>query len=110
VRGELSLVYLRIMRELAVKHDVPFEPIEEHDPKLALPAELKPIAEKLQAFALGDSPNAGLTLAEEALLRCRYIHLSAHWNAAKGKNNSALDIVFINRPTDNKQCVVHPNE
>lgn len=110
VRGELSLVYLRIMRELAVKHDVPFEPIDEHEPKLALPAELKPIAAKLQAFALGDSPNAGLTPAEEARLRHRYIHQSAHWNAAKGKNSSDLEVVFINRPTDNNKRVVHPNE
>jgi type VI secretion system secreted protein VgrG len=110
IRGELSLVYLRIMRELAVKNGVPFEPIDEREPKLALPAELQPIAAKLQAFALGDSPIADLTLSEEALLRRRYIHLSAHWNAAKGMNNSALDIVFINRPTDNAKRVVHSNE
>jgi type VI secretion system secreted protein VgrG len=76
VRGELSLVYLRIMRELAVKHDVPFLPIRQDTQALALPVELKPIAEKLQAFALGDSPNAGLTHSEETLLRHRYIHQS----------------------------------
>jgi len=76
----------------------------------SVPFFLKPIAAKLQAFALGDSPNAGLTPAEEARLRHRYIHQSAHWNAAKGKNSSDLEVVFINRPTDNNKRVVHPNE
>jgi type VI secretion system secreted protein VgrG len=110
VRGELSLVYLRIMRELAVKHEVPFLAIRQDTQALALPEELKPIAAKLQAFALGDSPNAGLTPSEETLLRHRYIHQSAHWNAAKGRNNSDLEVVFINRPNDNNKRVVHPNE
>jgi type VI secretion system secreted protein VgrG len=68
------------------------------------------LAAKLLAYALGDSPSSGLTQAEDALLRHRYIHQSAHWNAAKGKNNSDLEVVFINRPTDNNKRVVHPNE
>ncbi|MGE8100840.1 type VI secretion system tip protein TssI/VgrG [Pseudomonas fluorescens] len=109
VRNELALVYLRIMRELGARHDVPFDDIDDEDQKYELPVELQPIAQKLMAYALGETRRMGLSLDEEALLVGRYIHLSAHWNAVKGFNNSDLDIVFINRPAENHRRVVHPN-
>ncbi|MCY1515277.1 hypothetical protein D9M68_498570 [compost metagenome] len=108
VRGELSLVYLRIMRELAVRAGVAFRAIPGTQ-AFALPTELQPIAAKLQAFALQEAFTP-LTAEETALLRRRYIHLSANWNAAKGWNNSALGVVFINRPAEGMQRKEHPNE
>ena len=108
VRGELSLVYLRIMREWGVRAGVAFQKIPDTQ-AFALPAELQPIAVKLQAFALGES-FVPLTAEEHALLRRHYIHLSANWNAAKGWNNSDLDVLFINRPAEGKKRVEHPNE
>ncbi|MFJ4248444.1 hypothetical protein [Pseudomonas sp. NPDC089741] len=110
VRSELSLVYLRIMRELAVENDVPFAEISDNDPRLALPTELDEISEKLMAYALGKTKTIGLTLQQEQLLFQRYVHLSDNWNAAKGLNNSDLGILFINRPNDNLLRTVHPNE
>lgn len=110
VHGELSLVYLRIMRELAFRHQVPLDVIDPNDPKLALPSELEPIHKKLEAYALGNTSVEGLTVKERELLRNRYIHLSAHWNAAKGLNSSDMKIVFINRPAKHNRRVVHPNE
>jgi type VI secretion system secreted protein VgrG len=110
VRNELALIYLRIMRELGARHDVPFKVIDEEDQQFALPVELKPIAEKLMAYALGETRRAGLNVFEQELLFHRYIHLSANWNAANGWNNSGLDIMFINRPDENYVRVVHPNE
>ncbi|MFJ2714652.1 type VI secretion system tip protein TssI/VgrG [Pseudomonas sp. NPDC087346] len=109
VNGELSLVYLRIMRELSVRAGVPFKIVPD-TPGLKLTDELIPIHKKLQAYALGESSVEGLTIKERALLRSRYIHLSAHWNAAKNLNSSDIGFVFINRPTKNKQRVVHPHE
>ncbi len=109
MHGELSLVYLRIMRELAVRHDVPFKVIPDL-PALRLPEELEAIHKKLQAYALGETTVEGLTIKERALLRSRYIHLSAHWNAAKDLNSSDMEFVFINRPADKNRRVVHPNE
>ncbi|MGE8189227.1 type VI secretion system tip protein TssI/VgrG [Pseudomonas sp. NPDC086278] len=109
VRNDLALVYLRIMRELAARNDVPFRLINDKDPKLVLPDELHDIAKKLMAFALGETRVVGLSVIEEELLYQRYIHLSANWNAAKGWNNSDLNIVFINRPAENYKRVVHPN-
>ncbi|MEL7937462.1 PAAR domain-containing protein [Pseudomonas delhiensis] len=108
VRGELSLVYLRIMREWAVRTGVAFRAVPSSQ-AFALPAELQPIATKLQAFALGEAFTP-LTAEETALLRRRYIHLSANWNAAKGWNNSALDVAFIHRPAEGMQRKEHPNE
>ncbi|MCY1403421.1 hypothetical protein D9M71_186010 [compost metagenome] len=108
VRGELSLVYLRIMRELAVREGVAFSAVPSTQ-AFALPSELQPIAAKLQAFALREAFTP-LTGEEIALLRRRYIHLSANWNAAKGWNNSALGVVFVNRPAEGMQRKEHPNE
>ncbi|EJM90969.1 MULTISPECIES: type VI secretion system tip protein TssI/VgrG [unclassified Pseudomonas] len=109
VRGELSLVYLRIMRELAVRHDVPFKLIPDI-PTLRLPDELEPIHKKLQAYALGETTVEGLTHQERALLRSRYIHISASWNAARDFNSSDMSVFFINRPAQDNKRVVHPNE
>lgn len=110
VEGDLSKVYLRVMHTMATTHHVPFRAIDENEPGLALPDELKPILEKLRAYALGESSGSALTEAEESLLYRRYIHLSANWNALKNWRNSDLDIVFINRPGDNYQRSVHANE
>jgi type VI secretion system secreted protein VgrG len=109
VSNELALVYLRIMRELAARNDVPFHAIKDKDPKLSLPAELQPIAQKLMAYALGETRHLGLSLDEDELLVRRYIHQSAHWNAVHDYNESRLDIVFINRPAENHVRLVHPN-
>ncbi|MCU1747892.1 hypothetical protein [Pseudomonas sp. 6D_7.1_Bac1] len=84
--------------------------ISEGAQRLALPAELVPISEKLMNYALGKNPTAGLSLQEEELLFQRYVHLSDNWNAAKNLNNSDLDVVFINRPNDDSLRTVHPNE
>ncbi|WP_416740404.1 type VI secretion system tip protein TssI/VgrG [Pseudomonas sp. NFX71] len=109
VRGELSLVYLRIMRELAVRHDVPFKLIPD-TPALRLPKELEPIHKKLQAYAIGETTLEGLTPQERAMLRSRYIHLSASWNAARDFDSSDMNIMFINRPANGGKRVVHPHE
>lgn len=108
VRGELSLVYLRVMRDLAVRAGVVFDAVPSTQ-AFALPTDLHAISGKLQAFALGQSYTP-LTADETSLLRRRYIHLSANWNAAKGWNSSGLDVVFINRPAEDNQRVEHPNE
>jgi type VI secretion system secreted protein VgrG len=77
VHGELSLIALRVMRELGIRHGVPFKGLEER-PELAIPDELMPIAERiLQQVMTGRLVQ--LEPAHQALLRARYIHLSAHW-------------------------------
>ncbi|WP_423204559.1 type VI secretion system tip protein TssI/VgrG [Pseudomonas kribbensis] len=109
VRNDLSLIYLRIMRELATRNGVEFETINEETQSYALPEELMGIAQKLMAYALGETRNTGLGLNEHAVLAQRYIHLSSNWNAAKGLNETELSILFINRPAEKSIRVVHPN-
>lgn len=107
VAGQLSRVYLSIMRECAARAGVPFAALGA-DRQHAIPDELKEISDKLHAFALGVSASPNLTDQEQCLLRERYIHTSAHWNALKGLRSSALDVLFINRPGVAGR-VVHPN-
>jgi hypothetical protein len=78
VHGELSLIALRVMRELGVRHAVPFDVITDTDKRFKLPGELMPIAERILQQVMTDRL-VRLEPAQEALLRARYIHLSAHW-------------------------------
>ncbi len=77
VHGELSLIALRVMRELGIRHGVPFKGLEER-PVLAMPDELMPIANRILQQIMTDRL-VRLEPAQEALLRARYIHMSAHW-------------------------------
>ncbi|MEB3901957.1 DUF2235 domain-containing protein [Pseudomonas putida] len=108
VRGHLSRVYLRIMRELAVRAQVPFAEVDERGAAFCLPQELQEISDKLHDFALGRSTEPGLTVEQRQLLEARYIHASAHWNALKGLRNSELDVVYIDRPAEGGR-VMHGN-
>ena len=108
VDGDLSKIYLRVMRELGLQHSVPFKHIPQ-TASLSLPSELEAIAEKLKAYALGHAVTLGLSTEEEALLLRRYIHLSASWNAVKDRNRTSIGPMFINRPTDDHQRIVHDN-
>ena len=77
VHGELSLIALRVMRELGMRHGVPFKGLEERR-DLTLPGELKSIAQRILQQIMTDRL-VRLEPAQEALLRARYIHMSAHW-------------------------------
>lgn len=110
VYGDLSLVYFRIMRELAVEHGVPFRQIPDNDPRLAMPGELVPIYQKLLPYAQGKTTFIRLSAQEEQVLFQRYIHISGHWNAAGNRSNSDLSVIFINRPDEAGVRTVHPND
>ncbi len=97
VYGHLSRVYLRVMHALAVEANVPFKDVPATE-DLSLPTELMPISDKLLAWARGGS--GALDMEEERLLRQRYVHQSANWNAAAGRGGSVLDVVFVNAPAE----------
>jgi type VI secretion system secreted protein VgrG len=99
VRGELSLVALRVMRQLAVAHDVPFASLDGW-PELSLPEELQPIAARILEQVLARQPIV-LDRAEERLLHSRYIHRSAHWTPSHG--------LLLNKPAADGVRVVHPH-
>nr|WP_256590419.1 DUF2235 domain-containing protein [Pseudomonas sp. DP16D-R1] len=99
VRGELALVYLRLMRELGVRHGVPFKGVESR-PDLALPGDLQPIAARIIEQALAGA-EVSLDPEQERLLRQRYIHQSAHWVPSKG--------LLISKPAENNKRNVYDN-
>jgi type VI secretion system secreted protein VgrG len=77
VHGELSLIALRVMPELGIRQAVPFKGLEAR-PELAVPEKLMPIAKRILQQVMADRL-VRLEPAQEALLRARYIHMSAHW-------------------------------
>jgi type VI secretion system secreted protein VgrG len=99
VRGELALVSLRLMRELGVRHGVPFEAMETR-PDLALPEELQSTAANIVEQALAGS-NVSLDPEQEQLLVGRYIHQSSHWTPKGG--------LMINKPAPGKRRNVYTN-
>ncbi|RON10505.1 hypothetical protein BK659_03055 [Pseudomonas brassicacearum] len=104
VRGELSRVYLRVMYALAKQKGVRFEDIDEHDPDYTVPTELQPLCSR---FVAGDYR---VTAAEEALLKLRYIHTSAHWNHPLDKTvQREAKLFYINAPTADAMRVQHPH-
>ncbi|WP_430388154.1 PAAR domain-containing protein [Dyella sp. 20L07] len=80
VRGEYQLIPLRLMHVLAQDAGVPFDFIDDNDPKYALPNELAPILQKLLIYICGGGKGGlPLSLDEKCLLSRRYLHQSAHW-------------------------------
>lgn len=101
VYGHLSRVYLRIMHRLACKHGVPLRALAD---EAGLPAELLPIEARLQA-QVAQGATTQLSADDERLLRQRYIHQSANWNAAIGAGVGVLDKVFFNMPQEGGRSV-----
>lgn len=98
VLGHLSRVYLRLMHQLALASGVPLLGFDQEAQPYWLPEDLKAISQQLQGCVSGCPPDCGLTAEQQRVLRTRYIHTSAHWNPVKGLRNSALDLLYINRP------------
>jgi type VI secretion system secreted protein VgrG len=99
VRGELSRISLRVMRNLAVKFGVPFKDLEAR-PEMAVPEELQAMSAKILEQVMSGAAFA-LTPEEELLLRSRYIHQSAHWGTNWG--------MWISKPENGNQRVIHPH-
>ena len=101
ILGHLSRVYLRIMHALACERGVPFGALI--DAQEAVPDELLPIATKLK----DQISNHGIKLssAQERLLRQRYVHHSANWNANVGEGLGVLDKAFFNIPQEGGRSV-----
>ncbi|MBA3981327.1 MAG: type IV secretion protein Rhs, partial [Alcanivorax sp.] len=99
VRGELSLVYLRIMHKLAKQFGVPFEDVTPDLSELRLPTRLGSIYEKLDTQAQGGE--AALTDEEWSLLHREYIHLSSHW--------APIGISAAMKPAEGYSRIIHPH-
>lgn len=101
VQGQLSRVYLRIMHGLACEQGVPFGKLT--DAQAGLPDELLPIAAQLEVQVR--QGRIRLSAGEERLLRQRYVHQSANWNANVGEGLGVLDKAFFNIPQEGGRSV-----
>jgi type VI secretion system secreted protein VgrG len=99
VHGELSLIALRVMLQLGIRHGVPFKDADDV-PELAMPDELIPIAKRILQQVMS-SRLVRLEPAQEALLTARYIHMSAHW--------SPTGPLFLSKPAPLQRRDVHLN-
>ena len=81
VQTEYSRVALRQMYRLAKDAGMPFDTLNPALEKYALLDELQPIATQITHHINEDQP-LQLSIQEEALLRQRYIHHSAHYQTA----------------------------
>ncbi|AHL73836.1 hypothetical protein CH92_01485 [Stutzerimonas stutzeri] len=103
VSNALSIVYFRVMYELARRNGVRFEDIPDELHYL-LPGDLTDLCSR---FIQG---NYSLNYDEEALLKRRYIHASAHWNNPQGKRTpSGLKVLYINAPNEGGVRNRHPH-
>jgi type VI secretion system secreted protein VgrG len=100
VHGELSLIALRVMRELGIRHGVPFDVITDTDKRFMLPDELVPISKRILQQVMTDRL-VRLEPAQQKLLRARFIHLSAHWTP-EGP-------FLFSKPAPLNRRNVHPN-
>ncbi|KRE89409.1 hypothetical protein ASG87_03455 [Frateuria sp. Soil773] len=108
VSGAYQLVTLRVMHALAKQAQVPWRQSPDDVPALSLPGELLPVFTQLMAYARGAAGDR-LQFELECLLRQRYLHHSENWNMI-GDSVSRLDVLHINRPTDDGRRQVFPNE
>ncbi|BCX68323.1 phospholipase effector Tle1 domain-containing protein [Pseudomonas izuensis] len=100
----LSLVYLRVMYEAAMKNGIKFDDLQEY-PELIAPAELQPMCERFVA------EDYRVTAAEEQMLKLRYIHQSAHWNPTflSGPSTTRFELAYAHVPTADSARVHHPH-
>ncbi|MGO3692490.1 phospholipase effector Tle1 domain-containing protein [Marinobacter sp.] len=100
VKSEYSRIALRQMYRLAADVGVPFKNLNPALKKYALPDELQSIATRI-TLHINEGRPLQLTAAEEALLRQRYIHHSAHYQIAGP--------LFPFKPAPDMVRGVHPN-
>ena len=101
MRGHLSRVYLHIMHAVAGEHGVPFGALT--DALEVVPDELLPIAAKLKEQLR--THTITLTGPQERLLRQRYVHHSANWDADVGEGLGVLEKAFFNIPQEGGRSV-----
>jgi len=100
VQAEYSRVALRQMYRLAKDAGVPLNAVKPTDTGFSLPDELQPIATGI-THHINEGQPLQLSIQEEALLRQRYIHHSAHYQIAGP--------LFPFRPAPGGVRGVHPN-
>ncbi|WP_309044071.1 phospholipase effector Tle1 domain-containing protein [Marinobacter sediminicola] len=101
VQAEYSRIALRQMYRLAKDSGVPFKKLNPDVEKYVLPDELQSIATRI-TLHINEGRPLKLPVKEEALLRQRYIHHSAHYQVSGP--------LFPFKPASDQVRGVHPNK
>ena len=113
VRGEYSLVAMRLMHHLATASNVPLNDIETRKIDTTLPEELEPILLQVlkQVNKGSEAPSFG---AEDLdLLLQRYIHHSAHYNSMEAHLAgwpAKVGVLFPHAPASSGERLVYPQK
>ena len=107
VSGAYAGIPLRAMYTLATGAGIPFDAIDDNDPAFKVPGELTTVLARTLSYVQGGS--LSFSHEEARLLRQRYLHHSASWHVSGG-GVLPLALFYVNRPADDGQRVVFPNE
>jgi hypothetical protein len=114
VRGEYSLIALKVMCELAKEAGVPFRDINSSD-GAKLPEDLESIAETILDQVASGSDSPSLSTEQRALIRQRYTHYSANYNPLRTMVKGLVATFRLGRhfspnaPADSGKRTIHPN-
>lgn len=114
VRGEYSLIALKVMCELAKEAGVPFRDINSSD-GAKLPEDLESIAETILDQVTSGSDSPSLSTGQRALIRQRYTHHSANYNPLRTMMKGLVATFRLGRhfspnaPADSGKRTIHPN-
>ncbi|BES69557.1 hypothetical protein RE428_05750 [Marinobacter nanhaiticus D15-8W] len=117
VFGQYAGVGLRLMHQLALDAGVKLDEIDEKDPTLRLPDELRPIHKTISEQIEAGANTPSLTVDELELLKQRYVHHSDNFNTVEfmlGNKIAELevpwDLLLPFMPTHDRARIIHPNE
>ncbi len=113
VRGEYSLVPMRLMHHLATSNNVPLEDIDTRKAGTTLPEELEPILFQVLEQVTKGSETPSFVAKDLDLLLQRYIHHSAHYNSIEAQVAglpAKLGVLFPHAPAPSGERLVYPQK
>ena len=116
IRGDYSLVALRLMHNLARDAGVPLDLIDEQDDQLALSDHLKAVFGQVCEQVSNGRTQIKLDSQQTSLLKQRYVHYSDHYNLLEilfRDEIFRLEIPFEflrpSRPSPTRERSIYPN-
>ncbi|MBW3198779.1 T6SS phospholipase effector Tle1-like catalytic domain-containing protein [Marinobacter nauticus] len=114
VRGEYSRIAFKVMWELASQAGVPLRDIRA-DEETRIPDDLMQVSEDILHQVISGCDSPSLTLGQQALIRQRYVHYSANYNALRFMIGETVTNIRFGRnfspnaPASSGERAIHAN-